>query len=111
MTGTAYLTALQPTTDIGPYTVAQGAAVYVLDPEWIHIGGITSHVIVSASLGDTCIWPCDESGQLSDWDPIESFPALLAHRVVLLAVGYRIGVAAERVPDLDGRRIWGGGER
>lgn len=91
MTGNAFRTNVIAMTELGPFVASSQAIVYALSEEWIHDGGVTTFVIVTASHRDyeTCIYPCDEEGLVAEWQPIEVFPTVLDHDAALLAVGYR----------------------
>ncbi|MCM6776239.1 hypothetical protein NDR87_18905 [Nocardia sp. CDC159] len=101
MTGSAYRTALRPTTELGPFV--SEAAVYALYPPIPFQGGIpydwgvTSYVIVSSAMraGDTQMYACTENGDLLSWVPLEQVP-VADHRKCLRVAGYELEEVAPR---------------
>jgi hypothetical protein len=73
MSGTAYRTDLDATTELGPFA-RRDAAVYELDPPLLHHAGVTSFVIVAvnraAALVD--VFPAFDDGRIAEWEPLNA---------------------------------------
>ena len=89
MTGTAYLTPIAPTVFTAPEDVAAVYAVFPLAQfGW---NQTTAYLIVSSSdlVGDTVVYPCDETGQMLAYDLLAHVPHA-NHVAALLAAGYEL---------------------
>lgn len=91
MNGTAYRTLLLAS----PPNPENIEAVYAVWPPARYSAGETPYVLVSSSsaVGDTCIFPCDETGQMIAFEMI-TCSRTVHHAVALRLTGWDLEVPA-----------------
>lgn len=90
MTGTATLTDLYATSELGPFA-RRGARVYTLTPPHLGPDGVTTHVIVAIASGLVDIFPAYDDGRLAAWEPLNAeVSGQRDHAEALASIGYEV---------------------
>jgi len=90
VTGTAYLTDLYATSELGPFA-RRDTRVYVLDPPHLGPDGVTTHVIAAIAAGLVDIFPAYGDGRIAAWEPLNAQAfGQRDHAEALQSIGYEV---------------------